>query len=173
MSELILWSPQGNSFKSKFQCYKCFAGFDNNNGIDSEVIQPRFGYQLDVSGAKLFSEASWVDGAELSGGIGVFQGRVPQVWYLSPFGSANGMSTVFVGHWMLGDYVTGENGFDWRDYYDGTQLHTLLDLSSMRGGFFANAFAPGLTVPNDLRLAMDLTIYTSNGARLKSWFYKD
>ena len=72
--------------------FSAIAGFDNNNGIDSEVIQPRFGYQLDVSGAKLFSEASWVDGAELSGGIGVFQGRVPQVWYLSPFGSANGMS---------------------------------------------------------------------------------
>ena len=72
---------------------------------------------------------------------------------------------------MLGDYVTGENGFDWRDYYDGTQLHTLLDLSSMRGGA-ANAFAPGLTVPNDLRLAMDLTIYTSNGARLKAGFTK-
>ena len=115
-----------------------------NIGIEVKISE-RFGYQLDVSGAKLFSEASWVDGAELSGGIGVFQGRVPQVWYLSPFGSANGMSTVFVGHWMLGDYVTGENGFDWRDYYDGTQLHTLLDLSSMRGGA-ANAFAPGLTV---------------------------
>ena len=81
------------------------------------------------------------------------------------------MSTVFVGHWMLGDYVTGENGFDWRDYYDGTQLHTLLDLSTMRGGA-ANAFAPGLTVPNDLRFAMDLTIYTSNGARLKAGLTK-
>ncbi len=151
--------------------YAAIAGFDNNLGIDSEVIQPRFGYQLDMSGAKIFSEASWIDGAELSGGVGVFQGRVPQVWYLAPFGSANGMSTVFVGHWMLGDYVTGENGFDWRDYYDGTQLHTLLDLSTMRGGA-ANAFAPGLTVPNDLRFAMDLTIYTSNGARLKAGLTK-
>ena len=34
--------------------FEALAGFTNNTGLDSQVIQPRFGYKLDISGTKCF-----------------------------------------------------------------------------------------------------------------------
>ena len=102
-------------------------GIRNDSGLDSEIVQPRASFDLDVSDL-WFGESDFIDSAQLEGGIGIFSGKIPFVWLAPPFGADSGMTTVFTGQWMLGDYQTGVNGFDWRDYYDGTQLHTLLDL---------------------------------------------
>mgnify|MGYP006231034763 FL=1 len=72
---------------------------------------------------------------------------------------------------MLGDYQTGVNGFDWRDYYDGTQLHTLLDLD-VGDGDSAQALAPGLELPSDLKMSLDLTLYTKNDYKVKLSYIK-
>ena len=74
------------------------AGFRNTVPLDSSVIQPRFGYKLDIGGTKLISGMDRVEGAELSGGIGVFSGRVPQVWMTNPAANT-GVSTVYFGNW--------------------------------------------------------------------------
>ena len=73
--------------------FEALAGFTNNTGLDSQVIQPRFGYKLDIGGTKLISGMDRVEGAELSGGIGVFSGRVPQVWMTNPAANT-GVATV-------------------------------------------------------------------------------
>ena len=52
----------------------------------------------------------------LSGGIGVFSGRVPQVWMTKPAANT-GVTTIFAGSWMM-DF----DGIDIRDYYDGLNL---------------------------------------------------
>ena len=64
--------------------FEALAGFANNLPLDSSVIQPRFGYKLDIGGTKFISSMDRVEGAELTGGIGVFSGRVPTVWLTNP-----------------------------------------------------------------------------------------
>ena len=41
------------------------AGFSNTVPLESSVIQPRFGYKLDIGGTKLISGMDRVEGAEL------------------------------------------------------------------------------------------------------------
>lgn len=147
------------------QSFFNLTGYPNNSPLDSEIIQPRFGFDLDVSDI-LFGSNDFVDSAQLEGGIGVFSGKVPYVWLAPPFGSGSGMSTVFVGHWQLGGYQTGVDGFDWRDYYGGENLHELIDLD-VGDGDNAQGLAPGLEMPHDLKMSLDLTLYTKNDYRLK------
>ena len=78
--------------------FEALAGFRNTVPLDSSVIQPRFGYKLDIGGTKLISGMDRIEGAELSGGIGVFSGRVPQVWMTNPAANT-GVSTVYFGNW--------------------------------------------------------------------------
>ena len=154
--------------------FEALAGFTNNTGLDSQVIQPRFGYKLDISGTKLISNMDWVEGAELSGGIGVFSGKIPQVWMTNPAANT-GVATVFFGDFNMD--VTRGTG-DWRDYYDGLDLACLLensvandngpcgDISFYAGAGAAVANDPNFNVPSDLKMSLDLTLYTKNGARV-------
>ena len=145
-------------------------GIRNDSGLDSEIVQPRASFDLDVSDL-WFGESDFIDSAQFEGGIGIFSGKIPFVWLAPPFGADSGMTTVFTGQWMLGDYQTGVNGFDWRDYYDGTQLHTLLDLD-VGDGDSAQALAPGLELPSDLKMSLDLTLYTKNDYKVKLSYIK-
>ena len=150
--------------------FEALAGFTNNTGLDSQVIQPRFGYKLDISGTKLMSNMDWVEGAELSGGIGVFSGKIPQVWMTNPAANT-GVATVY----FRPEIGAGQ---DWRDYYDGMDLACLLplatandngpcgDISAYAGSGPAVANDPNFNVPSDLKMSIDLTLYTSNGARV-------
>ena len=154
--------------------FEALAGFTNNTGLDSQVIQPRFGYKLDISGTKLMSNMDWVEGAELSGGIGVFSGKIPQVWMTNPAANT-GVATVYFGDFNMD--VTRGTG-DWRDYYDGLDLACLLensvandngpcgDISAYAGAGAAVANDPNFNVPSDLKMSLDLTLYTKNGARV-------
>ena len=154
--------------------FEALAGFTNNTGLDSQVIQPRFGYKLDISGTKLISNMDWLEGAELSGGIGVFSGRVPQVWMTNPAANT-GVATVYFGEFNM-DPARGTG--DWRDYYDGLDLACLLensvanengpcaDISFYAGAGAAVANDPDFNVPSDLKMSIDLTLYTKSGARV-------
>ncbi|MFK8011118.1 MAG: hypothetical protein AB8B80_03690, partial [Marinicellaceae bacterium] len=51
-------------------------GFRNDNVIDSGVIQPRLGFNLDLSDERMM---------QLRGGIGIFSGGSPNVWLSNPF----------------------------------------------------------------------------------------
>jgi hypothetical protein len=56
-------------------------GFRNDNVIDSGVLQPRFGFNYDMS-----DELNM----QLRGGIGVFSGGSPNVWLSNPFTNPGG-----------------------------------------------------------------------------------
>ncbi len=158
--------------------FEGLTGFSNTAPLESTVIQPRFGYKLDIGGSKLISGMDRVEGAELSGGIGVFSGRVPQVWMTNPAANT-GVATIFAGSWMM-DFT----GIDIRDYYDGLNLQALLpdsaaneygpnsDLSAYAGAGPAVANHPNFQVPSDLKLSMDLTLYLRGGARLTANYIK-
>ena len=121
-----------------------------------------------------------VEGAELSGGIGVFSGRVPQVWMTNPAANT-GVATVYFGDWAT-DITLGTG--DWRDYYDGLNLTCLLadaqpneygdcgDISAYAGAGAAVANDPDFDVPSDLKMSMDLTLYLRGGARLTANYIK-
>lgn len=142
-------------------------GYRNNLPVDSEIIQPRFGFDLDVSDI-WFGSNDFIDSAQLEGGIGVFSGKIPFVWLAPPFGAGSGMTTVFNAHFLgsFDGYQTGVNGFDWRDYYDGESLDSLVSVD-VGNGDVAQGFAPGLEMPHDLKMSLDLTLYTKNDYKLK------
>ena len=160
--------------------FEALAGFSNTVPLDSSVIQPRFGYKLDIGGTKLISGMDRIEGAELSGGIGVFSGRVPQVWMTNPAANT-GVATVYFGDWAT-DINLGTG--DWRDYYDGLNLTCLLpdavpneygdcaDVSAYAGAGSAVANDPDFQVPSDLKMSMDLTLYLKGGARLTANYLK-
>ena len=160
--------------------FEALAGFRNTVPLDSSVIQPRFGYKLDIGGTKLISGMDRIEGAELSGGIGVFSGRVPQVWMTNPAANT-GVATVYFGDWAT-DINLGTG--DWRDYYDGLNLTCLLpdavpneygecaDVSAYAGAGSAVANDPDFQVPSDLKMSMDLTLYLKGGARLTANYLK-
>ena len=160
--------------------FEALAGFRNNVPLDSSVIQPRFGYKLDIGGTKLISGMDRIEGAELSGGIGIFSGRVPQVWMTNPAANT-GVATVYFGDWAT-DINLGTG--DWRDYYDGLNLTCLLpdavsneygecaDISAYAGAGSAVANDPDFQVPSDLKMSMDLTLYLRGGARLTANYLK-
>ena len=159
--------------------FEALAGFRNTAPLDSSVIQPRFGYKLDIGGTKLISGMDRIEGAELSGGIGVFSGRVPQVWMTNPQANT-GVSTVYFSRGWDINLGTG----DWRDYYDGLNLTCLLpdavpneygecaDISAYAGAGSAVANDPDFNVPSDLKMSMDLTLYLRGGARLTANYLK-
>ena len=159
--------------------FEALAGFANNLPLDSRVIQPRFGYKLDIGGTKLISSMDRIEGAELSGGIGVFSGRVPTVWLTNPAANT-GVATIFTSRGYDINLGTG----DWRDYYDGLDLACLLpdaqpnengpcaDLSAYAGAGSAVANHPDFNVPSDLKMSMDLTLYLRGGARLTANYIK-
>ena len=158
--------------------FEALAGFSNTTPLDSQVIQPRFGYKLDISDTKLISGMDRIEGAELSGGIGIFSGRVPQVWMTNPAANT-GVATVFAGSWMM-DF----DGIDIRDYYDGLNLQALLpdsaaneygpnsDLSAYAGAGPAVANHPDFNVPSDFKMSIDLDLYLRGGARLSMNYIK-
>ena len=160
--------------------FEALAGFRNTVPLDSSVVQPRFGYKLDIGGTKLISGMDRIEGAELSGGIGVFSGRVPQVWMTNPAANT-GVATVYFGNWAT-DINLGTG--DWRDYYDGLNLTCLLpdaqpneygdcgDVSAYAGAGAAVANHPDFQVPSDLKMSMDLTLYLRGGARLTANYIK-
>ena len=160
--------------------FEALAGFSNTVPLDSSVIQPRFGYKLDIGGTKLISGMDRIEGAELSGGIGVFSGRVPQVWMTNPAANT-GVATVYFGDWAT-DINLGTG--DWRDYYDGLNLTCLLpdavpneygdcaDVSAYAGAGSAVGNDPDFQVPSDLKMSMDLTLYLKGGARLTANYLK-
>jgi len=169
---------QPRNVGSENAAFEALAGFSNTTPLDSQVIQPRFGYKLDISDTKLISGMDRVEGAELSGGIGIFSGRVPQVWMTNPAANT-GVATVFAGSWMM-DF----DGIDIRDYYDGLNLQALLpdsaaneygpnsDLSAYAGAGPAVANHPDFNVPSDLKMSIDLDLYLRGGARLSMNYIK-
>ena len=169
---------QPRNVGSENAAFEALAGFSNTTPLDSQVIQPRFGYKLDISNTKLISGMDRIEGAELSGGIGIFSGRVPQVWMTNPAANT-GVATVFAGSWMM-DF----DGIDIRDYYDGLNLQALLpdsaaneygpnsDLSAYAGAGPAVANHPDFNVPSDLKMSIDLDLYLRGGARLSMNYIK-
>ena len=169
---------QPRNVGSENAAFEALAGFSNTTPLDSQVIQPRFGYKLDISDTKLISGMDRIEGAELSGGIGIFSGRVPQVWMTNPAANT-GVATVFAGSWMM-DF----DGIDIRDYYDGLNLQALLpdsaaneygpnsDLSAYAGAGPAVANHPDFNVPSDLKMSIDLDLYLKGGARLSMNYIK-
>ena len=117
-----------------------------------------------------------IEGAELSGGIGVFSGRVPTVWLTNPAANT-GVTTIYKSSGYDVNLGTG----DWRDYYDGLDLACLLpeaqanengpcaDLSFYASTGSAVANHPDFNVPSDLKMSMDLTLYLRGGARPVSY----
>jgi len=63
------------------QGFADFYGFDNNSVIDSGVLQPRFGFNYDMSTDLKM---------QLRGGIGIFSGGAPNVWLSNPFTNPGG-----------------------------------------------------------------------------------
>ena len=169
---------QPRNVGSENAAFEALAGFSNTTPLDSQVIQPRFGYKLDISDTKLISGMDRIEGAELSGGIGIFSGRVPQVWMTNPAANT-GVATVFAGSWMM-DF----DGIDIRDYYDGLNLQALLpnsaaneygpnsDLSAYAGAGPAVANHPDFNVPSDFKMSIDLDLYLRGGARLSMNYIK-
>ena len=169
---------QPRNVGSENAAFEALAGFSNTAPLDSQVIQPRFGYKLDISDTKLISGMDRIEGAELSGGIGIFSGRVPQVWMTNPAANT-GVATVFAGSWMM-DF----DGIDIRDYYDGLNLQALLpnsaaneygpnsDLSAYAGAGPAVANHPDFNVPSDFKMSIDLDLYLRGGARLSMNYIK-
>ena len=69
------------SYESKF-------GFRNNATVSYTITQPRFAFDMDVSDI-LFGDSSKVVAASLTGGYGLFHGRLPKVFFSNGFGRSS------------------------------------------------------------------------------------
>ena len=69
------------SYESKF-------GFRNNATVSYTITQPRFSFDMDVSDS-LFGDSDKVVAASLTGGYGLFHGRLPKVFFSNGFGRSS------------------------------------------------------------------------------------
>ena len=69
------------SYQSKF-------GFRNNATVSYKVTQPRFSFDMDVSDS-MFGNSDRVVAASLTGGYGLFHGRLPKVFFSNGFGRSS------------------------------------------------------------------------------------
>ena len=69
------------SYESKF-------GFRNNATVSYTITQPRFSFDMDVSDS-LFGDSERVVAASLTGGYGLFHGRLPKVFFSNGFGRSS------------------------------------------------------------------------------------
>ena len=69
------------SYQSKF-------GFRNNATVSYKVTQPRFSFDMDVSDS-MFGDSNKVVAASLTGGYGLFHGRLPKVFFSNGFGRSS------------------------------------------------------------------------------------
>ena len=69
------------SYQSKF-------GFRNNATVSYKVTQPRFSFDMDVSDS-MFGNSNKVVAASLTGGYGLFHGRLPKVFFSNGFGRSS------------------------------------------------------------------------------------
>ena len=160
--------------------FEALAGFRNTVPLDSSVVQPRFGYKLDIGGTKLISGMDRIEGAELSGGIGVFSGRVPQVWMTNPAANT-GVATVFLvtgPQILILELETGETTMMVLNLTcllpdaQPNEYGDCGDVSAYAGAGAAVANHPDFQVPSDLKMSMDLTLYLRGGARLTANYIK-
>ncbi|MCF6317765.1 MAG: carboxypeptidase regulatory-like domain-containing protein [Proteobacteria bacterium] len=109
-------------------------GYSNQNVIGSGVLQPRFGFNYDMS-----DELSM----QLRGGVGVFSGGSPNVWLSNPFSKPGG---------NLNSYsISG---------YDGAYIPDGLSQVEPGGGFSrqdVDVIRPGFKLPTVLKsnIALD------------------
>lgn len=76
-------------------------GYSNQNVIDSGVVQPRFGFNYDMS-----DELN----LQLRGGVGIFSGGSPNVWLSNPFSKPGGNLNSYEIYGYDGAYIPdGQN----------------------------------------------------------------
>ena len=63
-------------------------GFRNNAQVSYKITQPRFSFDMDVS-ESLFGSSEKIVAASLTGGYGLFHGRLPKVFFSNGFGRSS------------------------------------------------------------------------------------
>ena len=66
-------------------------GLNNNEAFDFDSIQPRVGFNWDIS-ESVFGNVDKIIKAEVRGGYGLFSGRIPNVWYSNAYTRSGGLS---------------------------------------------------------------------------------
>ena len=66
-------------------------GLNNNETFDFDSIQPRVGFNWDIS-ESVFGNVDKIIKAEVRGGYGLFSGRIPNVWYSNAYTRSGGLS---------------------------------------------------------------------------------
>ncbi len=140
-------------------------GFSNSTPAKSRIIQPRVGFNLDATDL-MFSNSSKVVSAELRGGIGLFAGRVPNVWLASPF-SNSGVATYGARYYspcpVAGDPTC---------FYGDSDLYTLIPPGSVSPGG-AEAIDPNYETPSTWKTSVELDLTTANGYNLRLAYNRD
>ena len=140
-------------------------GFSNSTPAKSRILQPRVGFNLDATDL-MFSDSGRVVSAELRGGIGLFAGRVPNVWLASPF-SNTGVATYGARYYdpcpVAGDPTC---------FYGDSDLYTLIPPGSVSPGG-AEGIDPKYETPSTWKTSIELDLVTAKGYNLRFAYNRD
>ena len=140
-------------------------GFSNATPAKSRILQPRVGFNLDATDV-MFSGSDRIVSAELRGGLGLFAGRVPNVWLASPF-SNTGVST-------YGDryYSPCQTPGAVSCFYGDTDLFALIPPSAVSPGG-AEGIDPDYETPSTWKTSIELDMTTAKGYNLRLAYNRD
>jgi hypothetical protein len=114
----------------------------------------------------MFSDSGRVVSAELRGGIGLFAGRVPNVWLASPF-SNTGVATYGARYYdpcpVAGDPTC---------FYGDSDLYTLIPPGSVSPGG-AEGIDPKYETPSTWKTSIELDLVTAKGYNLRFAYNRD
>lgn len=139
-----------------------FAGFSNSDIPKQSVLQPRFGFNLDITDSLYDGK---VASAELRGGFGWFAGRVPNVWLANPF-SNTGVIT-----WEVNE-SNPSKVTDYTSYYSGLNLADIYDQADYLKSGAAEGVSPGYQNPLDFKTSLELSVTTLNDFRYSLSYIK-
>lgn len=129
--------PSTNDSPLYNQDFEDAYGYRNDSVIDSGVLQPRLGFNLDLSGERMM---------QLRGGIGLFSGGSPNVWLSNPFTNPGvGLASFRV---FDGSVPLNPDGLNQQIPLNGTPLQDV------------DVLAPGFELPTVLKsnLALDMEL---------------
>ena len=150
------------------QSYLSNIGYANNATVSYRVSQPRFSFDLDVSDM-WFGGNDNIVSADLTGGIGVFHGRLPKVFFSNGFGRSSADS--FYSRFLscagplpnLGSAATTgvtDPRFFW---YRSTASTCAPKDSSSAYWKYTHSSDPGFEGPSSTRSNIKLALQTANG----------
>lgn len=131
-------------------------GFDNTQAFNGlRVVQPRFGFNWDAG-------ETWGGETQFRGGIGVFSGGDPTVWFANNyqnFGGAIGFGASFLAPCMASDLQVLDGGGNFTGLPDCITQGQIAQATQNQGT--VNAVDPNFKVPSLLRFNVGFSHFTN------------